>query len=203
MSVEIIVPKQISIHAPLAGCDRPPMTALVRRLHFNPRTPCGVRRGQHCCRCPPDRYFNPRTPCGVRRNSPRGDGSGLFQFQSTHPLRGATAVFADTALGASDFNPRTPCGVRHGRRSAITFSVVFQSTHPLRGATAVPLSESRQGVFQSTHPLRGATGGPPQIFGRLPISIHAPLAGCDLYAQEYTGTAVPISIHAPLAGCDL
>ena len=55
----------ISIHAPLAGCDR--CEGLLRdgNHHFNPRTPCGVRR-------PPDKvfaeihHFNPRTPCGVR-----------------------------------------------------------------------------------------------------------------------------------------
>ena len=35
----------ISIHAPLAGCDRPCRRSLRRPRHFNPRTPCGVRRG--------------------------------------------------------------------------------------------------------------------------------------------------------------
>ena len=59
-------PYIISIHAPLAGCDR--RFRLVRDLleHFNPRTPCGVRPVL-------DRY------------QPKA-----YQFQSTHPLRGAT-----------------------------------------------------------------------------------------------------------------
>ena len=79
-------------------------------------------------------YFNPRTPCGVRR----GDVSNLDTFglfQSTHPVWGATQspearqsspsisihaprVGCDQAYlyWASNtpfhFNPRTPCGVR-------------------------------------------------------------------------------------------
>ena len=56
----------ISIHAPLAGCDRPARALTLRTRYFNPRTPCGVRRLQFCERA-----------------------VGL-KFQSTHPLRGAT-----------------------------------------------------------------------------------------------------------------
>ena len=59
----------ISIHAPLAGCDRYHYTASLSPCHFNPRTPCGVRplsRG-----------------CWILR----------LGFQSTHPLRGATTRF--------------------------------------------------------------------------------------------------------------
>ena len=81
--------------------------------HFNPRTPCGVRRryAEPQGDCPRD--FNPRTPCGVRRgpfgllvvvhgisiHAPLAGcdyrypqwSRGLESFQSTHPLRGATA----------------------------------------------------------------------------------------------------------------
>ena len=56
----------ISIHAPLAGCDKIQATKI--RL---------------------SRYFNPRTPCGVRPTIPTGTRSA-GTFQSTHPLRGAT-----------------------------------------------------------------------------------------------------------------
>ena len=80
--------QQISIHAPLAGCD------------FWRPTPC-----------PDDRHFNPRTPCGVRHSHPAAARAAL-QFQSTHPLRGAT------------------CGYYRNPKYTI-----FQSTHPLRGAT--------------------------------------------------------------------
>ena len=78
-----------------------------------------------------------------------------------------------------NFNPRTPCGVRHGLASAMFAVQRFQSTHPLRGATTRHLLVSFQNY----------------------ISIHAPLAGCDL--QSGGGRpASQISIHAPLAGCD-
>ena len=78
----------------------------------------------------------------------------------------------------------------------------FQSTHPLRGAThgrSVDLSKS---AFQSTHPLRGATIVPISGTGRMDISIHAPLAGCDFFIRQRKGSQNRISIHAPLAGCD-
>ena len=122
----------ISIHAPLAGCDgHSGIRALLLR-HFNPRTPCGVRLKRH------------------------GSNHDIYTFQSTHPLRGATsyrhrrphvrrisihaplagcdydagcgrdgrAISIHAPLAGCDrstglrfpvelnFNPRTPCGVR-------------------------------------------------------------------------------------------
>ena len=65
------------------------------------------------------RYFNPRTCEGVR---PYGQESAQWtrQFQSTHPVRGATI------------------------REAIANHVEFQSTHPVRGAT--PSASHRRGT---------------------------------------------------------
>ena len=78
-----------------------------------------------------------------------------------------------------NFNPRTPCGVR--QRNVFYESCWYE--------------------FQSTHPLRGATIGDLLELENMEISIHAPLAGCDLIESA---KRVPdaISIHAPLAGCD-
>ena len=146
---------KISIHAPLAGCDLSCCCFQVVAKHFNPRTPCGVRLMERrrlgfrisisihaplagCdaggCKGRSARgHFNPRTPCGVR---PWLNSWPTYtaQFQSTHPLRGATwqvsvkcqinhiSIHAPlagcdrcTVRGARvrcDFNPRTPCGVR-------------------------------------------------------------------------------------------
>ena len=79
---------EVSIHALLAECDQRKPPLLRRRLSFNPRTPCGVRRYD-------------RLICRIDAG-----------FQSTHSLRSAT----DSCLAAScftfSFNPRTPCGVR-------------------------------------------------------------------------------------------
>ena len=145
-------------------------------------------------------------------------------FQSTHPLRGATAAGAvldldlvisiHAPLAGCDerlrrrpdpyqhFNPRTPCGVRPDGSPGYISPFGFQSTHPLRGATP-------------------GRAGPPQRAG---ISIHAPLAGCDRnvprghrHRRDFnprtpcgvrprpnarTPSVKRISIHAPLAGCD-
>ena len=63
-------------------------------LCFNPRTPCGVRRLGSRCRSGTT-CFNPRTPCGVRLSTAEMLLRSL-SFQSTHPVRGATAgVSAD------------------------------------------------------------------------------------------------------------
>ena len=79
---------RISIHAPLAGCDVPACIYMQIMYYFNPRTPCGVRprtlNTTTVCK-----NFNPRTPCGVRLSICYSIGRPI-QFQSTHPLRGAT-----------------------------------------------------------------------------------------------------------------
>ena len=147
-----------------------------------------------------------------------------YQFQSTHPLRGATPAAFFAGANFSDFNPRTPCGVRrrrqrgHGLRPGISIhaplagcdltsrrqarsSCVFQSTHPLRGATVSEPLDVVIPKFQSTHPLRGATPPAAMTFILCTISIHAPLAGCDSFCAS-SFHRENISIHAPLAGCD-
>ena len=145
--------------------------------YFNPRTPCGVRR-RRCFGGADQLHFNPRTPCGVR---PRLTSSGrsASTFQSTHPLRGATAENRIAHSPAWDFNPRTPCGVRPCACAICPRPIIFQSTHPLRGATAQEAAELARHI----------------------ISIHAPLAGCD-ENSDVVPRPNEISIHAPLAGCD-
>ena len=79
---------------------------------------------------------------------------------------------------------------------------IFQSTHPLRGATCTKVSEvTLWALFQSTHPLRGATPACCSSAHCHRISIHAPLAGCDIM-RGIIQVRLLISIHAPLAGCD-
>ena len=86
----------ISIHAPREGCD----VQIGRRAqddakHFNPRTPRGVRP------LIMDAFiananFNPRTPRGVRRFGCHITPL-FYQFQSTHPARGATLTMPTAA----------------------------------------------------------------------------------------------------------
>ena len=189
----------ISIHAPPAGSDCFGVSGLALFVYFNPRSPCGERRGTRAVR---HRFqdFNPRSPCGERPVRECAL-SVVVLFQSTLPLRGAT--------------PRpiiTPTSSR------------FQSTLPLRGATKpsrrglyeegisihAPLAgsddsgESARRIigFQSTLPLRGATN----------IQFHLhwvsrnfnPRSPCGerLGDEVVARTGHVISIHAPLAGSD-
>ena len=103
-----------------------------------------------------EEHFNPRTPCGVRQAIPRHGGAcGIFQ--STHPLRGATAACAFMASSASYFNPRTPCGVRPALATGPSIPTHFNPRTPcgVRLLVGVNVIDDRI------------------------ISIHAPLAGCD------------------------
>ena len=99
-------------------------------------------------------------------------------FQSTHPLRGATAA-TPVPFDTFKFQSTHPLRGATKKPGSFAWLFIFQSTHPLRGATA----SRRRGVmvfqFQSTHPLRGATYIPRSQGGLGIISIHAPLAGCD------------------------
>ena len=125
--------QQISIHAPLAGCDPRCPSCSVPPINFNPRTPCGVR---------PKLYIWTREAVAFQSTHPlRGatlvmHGRALLEiFQSTHPLRGATYSRAFSYVTVSHFNPRTPCGVRQSAPARAACISAFQSTHPLRGAT--------------------------------------------------------------------
>ena len=127
----------ISIHAPLAGCDEsrrsPAETGLIS-IHA-PLAGCDKKKTGHKARRiisihAPLAGCDPRYP--ARRPTPGG-------FQSTHPLRGATrppdtaqprfaisihaplagcdSVFVLSFSASIDFNPRTPCGVRRLQRA--------------------------------------------------------------------------------------
>ena len=168
----------ISIHAPLAGCDRCTVAATTAVADFNPRTPCGVRPWEDI----------------MERMG--------YEFQSTHPLRGATCSIRQPRA-CSHFNPRTPCGVRRARNRAVRDDGKFQSTHPLRGATHCrPAERPKSGKFQSTHPLRGATRSiPPDPRNHRYFNPRTP-CGVRLVRADVPKIAIEISIHAPLAGCD-
>ena len=128
--------------------------------------------------------------------------TGPFEFQSTLPLRGATASDLSIKREFCNFNPRSPCGERRTKPILGVLLSEFQSTLPLRGATYswssgqhhlrisihAPLAGSDKGIgfglgpvqkFQSTLPLRGATSLAPPVLIIVDISIHAPLAGSD------------------------
>ncbi len=105
---------------------------LLCQQNFNPRLPCGRRPSSVKSQCPQSN-FNPRLPCG-RRPSSASSNTTDISFQSTPPMREATAIImkgmglpiisihASHAGGdrsgsmrfmrSNNFNPRLPCGRR-------------------------------------------------------------------------------------------
>ena len=149
--------KSISIHAPRVGCDTIRRVYRFLKPDFNPRTPCGVRRGQA--------------------------GAGKAdQHISIHAPRVGCDTVAGYVFGRyRNFNPRTPCGVRRTDSLPVSGQQIFQSTHPVWGATWTDsLPVSGQQIFQSTHPVWGATSPVSAPSNLIIISIHAPRVGCDL-----------------------
>ena len=146
---------KISIHAPLAGCDRR-LDGLYGIYTISIHAPLAGCDKSSIRNSPPYRDFNPRTPCGVRLFVlvVSLDGEGI----SIHaPLAGCDRPGPEIGMPLKDFNPRTPCGVRLPCRFLHPVLDGFQSTHPLRGATVAGCGVYRISRFQSTHPLRGAT----------------------------------------------
>ena len=257
----------ISIHAPLAGCDTLRVSVAWQRVHFNPRTPCGVRPGR-CRYCTCNAHFNPRTPCGVRLfakfdsysyfsisihaplagcdssstsdskissisiHAPHAGCDALIpdlltitrisihaphagcdlplfvdvavecQFQSTHPMRGATLDLCLGGLIGQNFNPRTPCGVRL-QDTRTTRAVRGISIHaPHAGCDSSPSFAS---LYVANFNPRTPCGVRRRYAARTHtsrvISIHAPHAGCDTESKT-APRRTAISIHAPHAGCD-
>ncbi len=146
----------ISIHAPHAGSDNTTTANVSATAYFNPRSPCGERLYARLRHTADDKHFNPRSPCG-ERHQPQMGASCPYIFQSTLPMRGATAASKYSMLGSRHFNPRSPCGERLTARHKPNNTLVFQSTLPMRGATMNEM---------------------PSISG-INISIHAPHAGSD------------------------
>ena len=79
----------ISIHAPLTGCDLQHQKKQRERLRFQSTHPLrdATRFTVSCVVL--HLYFNPRTPYGMRRSRQIRRGKVIW-FQSTHPLRDAT-----------------------------------------------------------------------------------------------------------------
>ena len=110
-----------------------------------------------------------RVPSSISIHAPLAGRDVLFfshaivdaLFQSTRPLRGATARLAALPTIMSNFNPRAPRGARLDSMDTAVKRLQFQSTRPSRGATAGALLRlSRHLRFQSTRHSRGATTFP-------------------------------------------
>ncbi len=122
------------------------------------------------------------------------------RFQSTHPVRGATAAFPRRKAIVA-FQSTHPVRGATFYISTRSRKLRFQSTHPVRGATHIAASVAIASEFQSTHPVRGATYEEAAAMYDGIISIHAPRERCDS-TYPRTPRRFRISIHAPRERCD-
>ena len=170
--------------------------------YFNPRAPCGARQGDHLGGTPlrtisihapragRDRQVLqcPDIVDGISIHAPRAgrDGGGSTQgifpggFQSTRPVRGATAAASACACvckfqstrpvrGATlfpfrcgpppgHFNPRAPCGARPFPNCHCQTYIIISIHAPRAGRDfEFRCSYLHSNIFQSTRPVRGAT----------------------------------------------
>ena len=169
----------ISILAPRAGRDHalaPPFPAVFISI-LAPRAGRDAVRDLDALRL---RNFNPRAPCGARLGY-ETIGMEEIGFQSSRPVRGATAV---RLHGHGQRGRISILAPRAGRDmpacSRRIRAARFQSSRPVRGATtASSLSRRRSPNFNPRAPC----GARPRFFirsdGAVNISILAPRAGRD------------------------
>ena len=135
-------------------------------------------------------------------NPTNGHDTGLIQFLSTLPARGATRRSRSRPGNRRHFYPRSPRGERRRDRPVCADLWHFYprsprgERRPLSGIFSPhrgyfyprsPRGERHPGrrtmrsrwSFLSTLPARGATLAYPQLLGGVPISIHAPREGSD------------------------
>ena len=156
--------------------------------------------------------------------SSRISAGNTYQFQSTHPVRGATLRDdrLRDRLRISIHAPRAGCDYRQSKTMIMTIISIHA---PHAGCDRVTIKCSRCGkisihaphagcdgkpsllvfdncVFQSTHPMRGATSLLSR-FNCLDIfqSTH-PMRGATHRIRHKAVYGAHISIHAPHAGCD-
>ena len=170
----------ISIHAPRVGSDSPVTTSTGCSPDFNPRSPCGERRGEHHIPRHPALDFNPRSPCGERPGPRLRHDGGRPIFQSTLPVWGATS-------SSLPFRPRPPISIHAPRVGSdvrdyfkLQRHYKFQSTLPVWGATPSSLTALLlRSYFNPRSPCGERLVHAPIVLSIQAISIHAPRVGSD------------------------
>ena len=154
ITVQVVSPDIVSIHAPAWGATRGIMSVITTPRGFNPRTRVGcdsaVAYGQSA-----GSGFNPRTRVGC--DGGHNDRGGLVRVVSIHaPAWGATRQDAEqkerehyVSIHAPAWGATPPCA------RIVIGGFLFQSTHP-------------RGVRQEHRALYGS---------RYVVSIHAPAWG--------------------------
>ena len=168
----------ISTHAPRAGSDFCGQIKIVKGWNFNPRSPCGERRG-------------------ISQATER-----TREFQPTLPVRGATRD-STAPLGHSPISTHAPrAGSDLTRPPKWRMQQKFQPTLPVRGATPTTFPRLTSGIFQPTLPVRGATIRFRGSRAGSQFQPTLPVRGATL--SHHDAKHIPhISTHAPRAGSDM
>ena len=170
--------EQISIHAPIVGCDRYCLRVLLVLSHFNPRTHRGVRRIEY------------------------RDIENKEKFQSTHPSWGATVCKDFNYADSKNFNPRTHRGVRL-RNLYLHISIPKISIHaPIVGCDQNKLDAFRDLVISIHAPIVGCDQTPPKYLSATDYFNPRTHRGVRLSGDALAFVKLMISIHAPIVGCD-
>ena len=166
----------ISIHAPHAGRDLNLWRlSALSVTNFNPRAPCGARRGYRGLAI----YFTK-----ISIHAPRAGRDNVLPLH--HPA-------------IPDFNPRAPCGRDQTHRDAPPPEQIISIHAPRAGAT-LDYDTIMPDSYISIHaPRAGATIVTGKTYAARKISIHAPRAGATLL-RHGVDAVYAISIHAPRAG---
>ena len=159
----------------------------------------------------------------TRSGGAGGFGSGLFQ--STRPMRGATAAAEDIERHGAisihaphagrdrtchsevildiDISIHAPHAGRDNSTGDVydNCEISIHAPHAGRDVILNPIPQE-VALFQSTRPMRGATPLWGLVAIKILISIHAPHAGRDNPHVEVSLSDSKISIHAPHAGRD-
>ena len=127
---------------------------------------------------------------------------GVYLFQSSRPVWGATLLAWTTIWIAANFNPRAPYGARQNCTVDGFSGNGFQSARPVRGATASWLwKRSGSRHFNPRAPCGARLLALFEVRPERTISIRAPRAGRDLcWRAPFPSSR--ISILAPRAGRD-
>ncbi len=190
--------RAVSIHAPHAGRDHSFPAAAPPHGCFNPRAPCGARLAFSIGYFPFPVFQSTRP----MRGATAGALIGPWQtaFQSTRPMRGAT--FHLVQVGACGlFQSTRPMRGATSCLSTVFRYTWFQSTRPMRGATFLQRVLTVSEQFQSTRPMRGATFEFAGYDLSKVFQSTRPMRGATLPPHSVS-TLTIVSIHAPHTGRD-
>ncbi len=123
----------VSIRAPRVGSDRIGRAGIGVSGCFNPRSPCGERRGVHVCPSDKEEFQSALPVWGATDNT--GARATLYKVSIRAPRVGSDGT--DTSNARSNAS--------------------FQSALPVWGATASQVTAGEVGLFQSALPVWGAT----------------------------------------------